>query len=64
MQDMQALSCRKFRLNKASRNIYFEFFKISGFYSHARATRYGLDSSIPYLHCSGKLSNLMKYYIA
>ena len=45
MQDMQALSCRKFRLNKASRNIYFEFFKISGFYSHARATRYGLDSS-------------------
>jgi hypothetical protein len=24
-------SCRKFRLNTASRNIYFEFFKISGF---------------------------------
>jgi hypothetical protein len=24
----------------ASRNIYFEFFKISAFYSHARATGY------------------------
>ena len=36
---IQALSCTKFRLNTAqSRNIYFEFFKISGFYSHARAT--------------------------
>jgi hypothetical protein len=23
--------CRKFRLNTASRNIYFEFFKVSGF---------------------------------
>jgi hypothetical protein len=28
---IQALSCTKFRLNTASRNIYFEFFKMSGY---------------------------------
>jgi hypothetical protein len=28
---IQALSCIKFRWNTASRNIYFEFFKMSGF---------------------------------
>jgi hypothetical protein len=28
---IQAILCRKFRLNTTSRNIYFEFFKISGF---------------------------------
>jgi hypothetical protein len=36
---IQALLCRKFRMNTASRNIYFEFFNISGFGSRTRVLR-------------------------
>ena len=33
------LLCRKFRLNTASRNVYFEFLKISGFIGFFTRTR-------------------------